>query len=193
MMSSAYFTVVGLRGTDAMLITRDCDASVKPVQLLASSGCAAVAASSGGVVAAAACGAAAGAPIAQSLRAIPPAAPSASPWLVQANMDHWLDAKKLDLQQSLPRTRLINQTLQAGMRAGAVAGDRLTTERRMWQLLSLPPIWDDETIYATISVPAEDRFITLVQCPFPQAKRDAASSKQPAKGARGRGRRRKAN
>lgn len=116
-----------------------------------------------------------GAPSAAALRALPAPQPSAHPWLVQANMDHWLKSRAHDHQESLPRTRLAHRVLQQQLQAQALPAN----EARMWQLLALDPIWDDETIYATVSVPAADRFVTLVNNPHPQ-------DKKAAKAARGR-------
>ena len=94
---------------------------------------------------------------------IPETLPSTVPWLVQANMDHWLTSRRLDHQESLPRTRLVNQTLK-----GLITMDSSSmTEVAMWRLMGQHPIWDEETIYATIAIPAEDRFVTLIENPYP--------------------------
>jgi hypothetical protein len=103
--------------------------------------------------------------------------PSAHPWLIQANMDHWLRSRRLDEQESLPRTRLV----QAALVAHARASDAPLTEEDMWRILALHPIWDEETIYASISVPATDRFVTLLHNPHPPPKQ-----KKGAAGAKGR-------
>jgi len=68
--------------------------------------------------------------------------------------------------------------------AQAQASGTAHSEARMWQLLSADPLWDEETIYATVSIPARDRFVTLVECPHPPAKQQAPSG-------RGRGRKKK--
>jgi hypothetical protein len=192
LMSHTYFMLSAAKAEQgAVLITRDAFASVRPVKLQldatgrkGSAAASSVAAASSSPAAAAAASssssskgigvlAAAAVPSAAALRRVPPALPSSSPWLVQANLDHWLTSKRLDHQQSLPRTRLVSRALTEA-RANQVAH----TEARMWQLLSADPLWDEETIYATVSIPAQDRFISLVQCPHPPAKQQRAGGRK---------------
>ena len=99
------------------------------------------------------------------IRALPSAAPSASPWLIQANMDHWLRSKKLDHQQSLPRVALAHRSLLSLTMPDAATG--AVDEETLWRVLAQNPIWDDETIYASVSIPARDRFVTILDNPHP--------------------------
>ena len=55
------------------------------------------------------------------------------------------------------------------MKAMQTAGANVE-ERNMWQLMAMDPIWDEETIYATVSIPATDRFVTLIDNPHPPPK-----------------------
>lgn len=117
------------------------------------------------------------APSAAQIRSLPAPAPSVYPWLIQANMDHWLRSKKLDHQQSLPRVALANQALLSLSSAAAV------DEESMWRLLAQHPIWDEETIYASVSIPARDRFVTLIDNPHPPPprKKGAAAKRKGAR------------
>lgn len=85
-------------------------------------------------------------------------APLSSPYLAQANLDHWLRLRKHDFQESLPRTSLVQRHFQQ-MAPGAA------TEQDVWSLLSTHPIWDEETIYATLAAPAADLYINRLQRP----------------------------
>ena len=91
-------------------------------------------------------------------------------------MDHWLTLRSLDHQYSLPRTKLIHQLLQQSAVQGVAH-----SEQRMWQLLAVDPVWDHSTIYATVCIPATDRFVTLVTCPHPPPAKHAARGKQRGK------------
>jgi hypothetical protein len=200
LMSQVYFIVCGTRTEQACIITRDPEASVKPIRMRLPEGLRSkesadvemedashnAAASShkkskgdthnSNVPAAASSSAAAASStaafntsaIGASPSSIPPTTVSTSPWLVQANMDCWLTARRLDHQESLPRTKLVNQTMKSILANGAASvGSASMTESHMWQLMSLDPIWDEETIYATVSIPAQDRFVTFIQNPHP--------------------------
>lgn len=96
---------------------------------------------------------------------IPSVVSSGYPWLVQANLDHWVTLRRFDHQESLPRTKLVHQSLKALVQQGLPVD-----EARMWQVMGLDPIWDEETIYATVSIPADDRFVTLIDNPHPPPK-----------------------
>jgi len=122
-----------------------------------------------------------------SLSSFPPSssAPSAHHWLVQANMDHWLHSTKLDHQCSLPRTKLVHTHLTKLTKASGSAGGKgkgwmkkrnnmakpiAVSEEEMWVLMGQEPIWDDETIYATVAIPSTDTFITRIENQYPQVK-----------------------
>lgn len=201
LMSQVYFIVCGTTAQQACIITRDPEASIKPIRLahahaqngtdmdLSDSPAPAASTSkkargigrkTNGDSSHAAALAFNTAPIAAApADSIPPADHSPHPWLVQANMDYWLTARRLDHQSSLPRTKLVHQVLKRH-----VDGGDAIDESRMWRLMALDPIWDEETIYATVSIPSQDRFVTLIENPHPAP---------PTKGKKGATQRRRRN
>lgn len=81
------------------------------------------------------------------------------PYLVQANLEHWVTSKKQDVQESLPRSALCHKTLKT-------LGGKVS-EQALWQLLFTKPIWDaGTTIHATVMCPATGRFTTVVRNPL---------------------------
>jgi hypothetical protein len=93
-----------------------------------------------------------------------------APYLVQANMDHWISSKKLDIQDSLARSNACHSQLSRAP-ANVTLADGTTL---LWRLLCHPSIWDDQTIYGTIMCPAVSAYTTVIEAPFPAP----SSSKQ---------------
>lgn len=119
---------------------------------------------------------------------------STSPYLVQANMDHWIKAKKLDFFCSLPRTTLVhqhatrllsnnanktssksskaNKSSSSSSSSSASSSSSITSTSSLCisssllcTLLGLYPIWDDDTIHATVCCPAESKFDSFIDHP----------------------------
>jgi hypothetical protein len=64
--------------------------------------------------------------------------------LIQANMDHWLSSPEHDLMDSISRVRLAARALRHSQ--SAKRGDAIG----LVKLLCQEPIWDFDTIYATV-------------------------------------------
>lgn len=110
-------------------------------------------------------------------------APVLRSYLLQANLDHWIRARSRDFQESLPRTRLVEQCFAARVSASSV-GASVVSEDEMWRLLCVDPIWDEQTIYATVCVPAIDHYVNRLQPPVPvtSVKKQATTSRGRASG-----------
>eukprot|EP01083_Nonionella_stella_P073751 199624_1 len=79
--------------------------------------------------------------------------PKTSPFLIQANLDHWVMSKRHDAQESIPRVKLASRKLQR------IFSERgCVTEDELWSLLKEDPITDDWTIYLTVMCPAKNKF-----------------------------------
>jgi hypothetical protein len=97
-----------------------------------------------------------------------------APFLVQANLDHWITNKKADVQDSLPRTNLCQSHLKRATSSSSYAAMTLPTAiPLLWQMLCEPSIWDDQTIYGTIMCPASGTYTTVIDAPHKTASKSS--------------------
>lgn len=77
--------------------------------------------------------------------------------IVQANADQWIDDPALDVTQSAVRCSRVHEALRARAQSETA---KAQWSRSLWEVMSRYPVYNQDTIYGTLMVPALGVFET---------------------------------